>query len=474
MAQLITSIVVALIIMHVFLLGTAYLILLERKIASWAQDRIGPNRVGLGGLVRPVGNLAVGALLAPFWAVGLFRDVDPDRIWQSPGGQKAATFHCWGFGQPLADGIKFLMKEDYNPRAVDKTLFMLAPVLAVIPALIGWAVVPWGGDLVTPWGVVSLVVADINIGVVYILAIGSLAVYGLALGGWASNNKYTFLGGIRGTAQMLSYEIPMGICVLVVILLAGSASATDLVQSQVGYWFGVIPSWYILQQPLAAVLFFICLLAESNRAPFDLAEAEQELIGGFHTEYSSMKFALFFLGEYMHMLTAAAFFTILFLGGWHLPFVDYLLYGGAQAITGAGAGGGLMGFLTELGIPVFVVGLLGAIIKIKVFLAKMLLLVAIMMWIRWTVPRFRFDQLMRLAWRGMIPIAILILLVTGTMVFFHLANYMWLANLGMLAFILAIVPFVPEDTQVNRRVQLSGSRFSGLTPEPTPPSTQTP
>lgn len=406
--------------MHVFLLGTAYLILLERKIAAFAQDRVGPNRVGPYGLL-----------------------------------------------QPIADGVKFIMKEDYNPGQVDKALFVLAPALAVIPALLGWAVVPWGGELVIPGvGTVVLTVAEINVGVIYILAIGSLAVYGVALGGWASNNKYTFLGSIRGTAQMLSYEIPMGICVLVILLLAGTAAASGVVHAQVGYWFYAIPSWYVFQQPLAAILFFVCLLAESNRAPFDLAEAEQELIGGFHTEYSSMKFAMFFLGEYMHMLTAAAFFTILFLGGWHLPFIDYLLYGQAQTVSGAGAGGGLMGFLMELGVPALAVGLLGVVIKIKVFLGKMLLLVALMMWIRWTLPRFRFDQLMRLAWRGMIPIAILILLVTGTMVFFHLQGYMWLANIVMLGLILAIVPFVPEDTRVNRRIRLKGSRFSPPAKEP--------
>ncbi|QNN25413.1 NADH-quinone oxidoreductase subunit NuoH [Planctomycetales bacterium ZRK34] len=383
-------------IMHVLLIGgPAYGIYVERKIASWAQDRIGPNRVG------PIGLL-----------------------------------------QPIADGLKFFMKEDYNPGNVDRNLFLLAPVLAVIPAMLAWATIPWGGTWLSPWGELSLGVADINVGVIYILAIGSLSVYGITIGAWAANNKYTFFGGIRATAQMLSYEIPMGLCVLCVLLLAGSSRPMTIVQDQIGYWWGVIPAWNIFQQPIAAVLFFICILAESNRAPFDLAEAEQELIGGFHTEYSSMKFAMFFLGEYMHMATASAFLTLLFLGGWHLPFVDYLIWGGAEPAK---------------------VNLLGVLLNLGVFIAKVFTLVGLMMWVRWTVPRFRFDQLMRLAWRGLIPITLGLLLITGVMVYLDLTGYLWLGNAALLAIVMAVLPFIPKGADVNRKVGLRGSRFSPAT-----------
>ncbi len=413
--QLITSIIVILTIMHVLLIGgPAYGILLERKIASWAQDRIGPNRVG------PLGLL-----------------------------------------QPIADGLKFFMKEDYNPLHVDKTLFMLAPVFAVIPALIGWAVIPWGGVLdfsgftfpaeagplagfAVPAFKVNMAVANLNVGVIYMLAVASLSVYGITLGAWASNNKYAFIGGLRATSQMLSYEIPMGLCVLCVLLVAGTANAGEIVASQVGYWGGFIPKWNILQQPIAAILFFTCILAESNRAPFDLAEAEQELIGGFHTEYSSMKFALFFLGEYIAMLTGSAFFTLLFLGGWHLPFIDYAIYGGPQPVVSTG----------------LVMGIVGITLKLTVFCVKISALFAAMMWIRWTVPRFRFDQLMRLAWRGLIPISLALLLTTGIFVYRGQAHLLFLGNGIVLLLIILGAKFLPEDVNVNRRVPLEGSRFS--------------
>lgn len=393
--QLITSVVVLLVIMHVFLGATAYLILLERKICSWTQDRIGPNRVGPYGLL-----------------------------------------------QPIADGLKFIVKEDYNPSKVDYGLFMIAPVLAVIPAMISWAIVPWGGIWNSPVGAVNIALADLNIGVIYMLAVGSLGVYGIAIGSWASNNKYAFFGGLRATAQMLSYEIPMGLCVLCILLMAGTASASGIVEAQVGYYFGFIPKWFIFQQPLAAVIFFTCILAESNRLPFDLAECESELVGGFHTEYSSMKMALFFLGEYQHMIAASAFFAILFLGGWHLPFVDYLIYGTSQPVAGT---------------------LLGSLLKVGVFMGKVAALLTLMMWIRWTLPRFRFDQLMRLAWRGLIPITILLLLVTGMFVYYGWESRMWIGTGALVAFILFIQPFIPDAAFVNRRVPLAGSRFSPLT-----------
>jgi NADH-quinone oxidoreductase subunit H len=411
-AQTFVSIVTGLVIINLILGLTAYLIYIERKIASFAQDRIGPNRVG--------------------FTFGF--------------GNSSKKRHL-GLGQPLADGIKFLIKEDFNPRNVDRWLFLLAPALAVVPAMIGWAVIPWGGAIelagftlgplrILP-GQAVVTAADINVGVIYILAVGSLAVYGVILGAWASNNKFAFFGGLRGTAQMLSYEIPMGLCVLCILLTAGSARAMDIVTAQLDG--GTV--WFLVQQPLACVLFFTCILAECNRAPFDLPEAESELVGGYHTEYSSMKFALFFLGEYMHMITGAAFVCVLFLGGWHFPF--------ERALLGDGVG--------------------AAMVRTGVFLGKVVVILMVMMWIRWTLPRFRFDQLMRLAWRSMIPLSLGLLLMTGLWVHLGWDHLIWAGNILVFALGMAVAPLLPEGKPVNRRIALAGSRFSPLdqtTPDP--------
>lgn len=437
MDQFLTSWTTIFIIMHVFLLGVAYLILLERKIAAWTQDRVGPNRVGLGPLVRYVLNIVLFVALSPLLLLGI--RPDPDKFWQSGIGKKIADHGMWGLGQPLADGLKFVLKEDYNPGSVDRGLFIAAPVLAVIPALLAWAVIPWGGVWESPWGELHIVGADVNIGVVYILAITSLSVYGIAVGSWAANNKYTFFGGIRGVAQILSYEIPLALTVLAALLLPGTVAADVIIHNQVDYWFGVIPQWLIFQQPVVAILFFVCILAETNRLPFDLAEAEQELIGGFHTEYSSMKFALFFLGEYMAMITGCAFFALLFLGGWHLPWIDYILYGGPQAVA---------------------TGMLGVLLKVGVYMLKVLVLLSVMMWVRWSLPRFRFDQLMRLAWGGLIPISLAMLLTTGVFVYLDWTEYMWAGNIAVAAIVFIIAPLVPEPAPVNRRVGLRGSKYS--------------
>ena len=442
-AQLFVSLCVILVVVHAILGATAYLIFLERKVASWAQDRIGPNRNGFGMLV------AVDGLL--------------DRI--GLGWLYKKSFA--GLGQALADGIKLLLKEDYTPPHVDRVLFFLGPILVVIPALIGWAVIPWGGTwdfpgfwqldgggwLVEP-GRAVVAVAPINIGVVYLLAIGSIAVYGLVLGAYASNNKYAFLGGLRATAQMLSYEIPMGICVLIMIMFYQSTDAGFMSNSQASS-LGV-GTWGIFAHPLLAVIFFICILAEANRAPFDLAEAEQELVGGFHTEYSSMKWALFFLGEYMHMITGCAFFCVLFLGGWDiLPFVSEtpLVAGGDGALAGA------------LG------GLLLVLVKFGVFCGKVFFLLFVQMWVRWTLPRLRFDQLMKLAWRGMIPLMIVMMVVVGVMTFLG-HRYPWMTQWWAFAIVNVVVavlaavisPLLPSGPPVNRRVPLAGSRFSPLEP----------
>lgn len=436
-AQLFISLCVILVVVHAILGATAYLIFLERKVASWAQDRIGPNRVGFGMLAA---------------ADGLLDKVGLAWLYQKSFG---------GLGQALADGIKLLLKEDYTPPNVDRVLFFLGPILVVIPALIGWAVIPWGGtwdfpgltlwgtELVAP-GKAVVAVAPINIGVVYMLAIGSIAVYGLVLGAYASNNKFSFLGGLRATAQMLSYEIPMGICVLIMILFYKSTDAGFMANSQASS--AGIGTWGILAHPLLAVIFFVCILAEANRAPFDLAEAEQELVGGFHTEYSSMKWALFFLGEYMHMITGCAFFVVLFLGGWDLhpfPFFDLPLIAG-------GAGEGF--WSTTLG------GIVLVLLKFGVFSGKVAFLLFVQMWVRWTLPRLRFDQLMKLAWRGLIPLMIVMMVVIGIMTWQGLTQWWMFAIVNIAVAIAAalIGPMLPSGPPVNRRVPLAGSRFSPL------------
>ncbi len=439
-AQFFVSTIVILVVIHAMLGGTAYLIFLERKVAAWAQDRIGPNRTdfsfGQGDLIKQI-PLAGGFLS---WLL-----VGPKAL--------------FGLGQALADGVKLLLKEDYTPPFVDKSLFLMAPALAVIPALIGWAVIPWGGVVAFPGielfgtqlvesGVARVAVLPINLAVIYILAVGSLAVYGVVLAGYSSNNKYSFLGGLRATAQMLSYEIPMGVCVLLMILMYRSADAEVIVQAQTGELpVGFSTAWGIFIHPLLAVLFFICILAESNRAPFDLAEAEQELVGGFHTEYSSMKWAMFFLGEYMHMITGCAFFALLFLGGWDLPIPVVSLL--PEVATGW-------------------LGLLVVFIKFNVFAGKVVFLLFVMMWVRWTLPRFRFDQLMRLAWQGLIPLSLVMLLLVGFMVFMGVQGWVWYAVANVAVAIVAAVvgPLLPTGPKVNRKVPLAGSRFSPLEAEP--------
>jgi NADH-quinone oxidoreductase subunit H len=395
--QLLVNVGLIVAMVHVILGGCAYAIMLERKLSAWMQDRLGPNRVG------PLGLL-----------------------------------------QPIADGIKFMVKEDYNPKGVDKALFFLAPGFIVAPAIMGFVVIPWAGEIdltgLVQWlgiGVagasypVRLIGADINIGVVYLLATAALGVYGVSLGGWASNNKWSFLGGLRASAQMISYEIPMGLTLLCVVLAAGTFAPYEIVGQQLG------GQWNLVQQPLAAVIFYVCLLAEANRAPFDMAEAESELIGGYHTEYSSMKFALFFLGEYFHIITGSAFFTVLFLGGWSLnPF------------TGADlpiAGGPLL-----------------ALVQFAVVMGKIFLLVSLTMAIRWTLPRFRFDQLMRLSWEGLIPISLVLLLVASFFVYFGAVGYLWAGSLGVAAFVYLFKPILNPGVAANDRIRLIGSRFSPL------------
>ncbi len=311
----------------------AYTVYVERRVAAFMQDRLGPNRVGFEGLL-----------------------------------------------QPIADFGKLIFKEDVIPSFVRKTYFFLAPALTVMPSLIVIALIPFGSRL----GHTKCVVADIDIGLLVIFAVTSMAVYGITLAGWSSNSKYSFIGGIRSSAQFISYEVCLGLSTVGVIMLTGSLNLGKIVEWQGAHW----P--LIVYQPLAFLVFLVSSFAETNRSPFDFPEAEQELVGGYHTEYSAMKFALFFLGEYSNMAFSSALITTLFLGGWTLPHVPGFT---APATTIA------------LGIA-----------HIFVFLAKMFCCILFFIWVRWTVPRFRYDQLMRLGWNCMLPLAIVNLIVTGFIV----------------------------------------------------------
>lgn len=307
--------------------AVSYLIYVERKLAAFMQDRIGPNRVG-----------------------------------------------PWGLLQPIADGAKFILKEDVIPAYVDRALFLLAPCIAALTTMLAFAVVPFGPVDNAPSFHRFVIVPNVDIGIVFIFAIGSLAVYGIILGGWASNNKYSALGSLRASAQVISYEIPLGMSVLGIALLGGTLNLEKILMNQA---IGGIGSWYFWTQPLACLIFFVAALAESNRLPFDLVECEQELVGGFHTEYSSMKFALFFLAEYTHVITISFLTVILFFGGWHFP-------GIAEPGT---AGFGPM------------------LLKLGVLMSKVFAVIIVIMLLRWTIPRFRFDQLMGLAWKVLIPLS---------------------------------------------------------------------
>ncbi len=323
--NLLISVITIVAVMAVVLGLCAYQILLERKISAYVQDRIGPNRVGPFGLL-----------------------------------------------QPIADGLKFFFKEEIIPERVDKFLYLLAPSIAVGTALFALAVVPFGPTTTeTPPQSYQFVIAPrVDIGILFVFAVTSLAVYGIILGGWSANNKYSFLGALRSSAQLISYEIPLGMSVLGVVLLTRSLNLEDIIQYQVDH------GWNVLYQPLAFLIFLIGVFAECNRLPFDLPEAEQELVGGYHTEYSALKFAMFFLGEYTHMITTSLLLATLFFGGWNFP------------------------WLTDIG------GTWGVVIKFAVMMVKLGLCIVFYMMIRWTIPRFRFDQLMGLAWKVLIPLAL--------------------------------------------------------------------
>jgi NADH-quinone oxidoreductase subunit H len=274
-----------------------------------------------------------------------------------------------GLLQPIADGIKLMFKEDIVPRAADRTIYILAPAMALIPAFISFAVIPFGDRLQLFGQTIDMVITDVNIGLLYLFGVASLGVYGIVLGGWASNNKYALLGGLRSAAQMISYELSMGLSVVGVLMLSQSLSLVRIVGAQ-------SKAWFILLQPIGFLIFLICAIAETNRAPFDLPEAETELVAGFHVEYSSMKFAMYFMAEYANMITVAALATTLFLGGWRGPFLPPVVW----------------------------------------FLAKLYLVIFLFIWLRATLPRFRYDQLMQFGWKVLLPLALANIVITAAFV----------------------------------------------------------
>lgn len=332
---ILSSIGKILIIVHLLLIGVMAMIWSERRVSGWMQDRLGPNRVGFQGIL-----------------------------------------------QPVADGLKFLFKEDLIPNHVDKPLYVLAPAMLLVPALVTVAVVPFGSSITILGHEIPLQIADINIGILYILAITSLGVYGVVLGAWASNNKYSLLGGLRSSAQMISYELTLGLAIIGLLMLTSSLSLREIAKAQGAYpWH-----WNFLIHFPAFLAFTTAMFAETNRLPFDLAEAEQELVAGYHTEYSSMKFAMFFMAEYMNMIVGSAVVVTLFLGGWHF-------FG-----------------LETMGGPVW-----SGLISFGIFFVKTAIFLFVFIWVRWTLPRFRYDQLMNLGWKFLLPVALSSIVVTGAL-----------------------------------------------------------
>lgn len=336
-------------VVSLFLLAltvAAYSTWAERKVAAVMQDRIGPNRTGPFGLL-----------------------------------------------QPLADGGKFFFKEDFTPASAEKFLFIIGPSLVMFISLITGAVIPWGKSLNIGGQSFALQVADLDVGVLYLIGMVSIGVYGVMLGGWASNNKYSLIGAVRASSQMISYELAMGLALLAIIMMSGTLNLREIVDQQShGKIWGIIPevsgmNWNIFYQPVAFVIFLVTALAETNRAPFDLAECENELVNGYHTEYSSMKLGLYMFGEYVNMFISNALITCLFFGGFNYPGIDWVTTHWGENAAG--------------------------ILSIITFLSKVFFGIFLFMWIRWTLPRFRYDQLMHLGWKKFIPAALINLVITG-------------------------------------------------------------
>ena len=331
------KLILVIIIISLSLVIAMYTTYAERKVAAWLQDRRGPNRAG-----------------------------------------------PWGIFQPLADGGKLFFKEEIFPLVSSKFLFLLGPSMAMMTALLTSAVIPWGQPLHLFGRNVSLQIADINIGILYIFGVVSLGVYGIMIGGWASNNKFSLLAAVRGASQMISYELAMGLALIALLMLTGSLQMSVIVQNQVAH------GWYVIYQPLGFLIFFICALAECNRTPFDLPEAENELNFGYHQEYSSMKLGFYLFAEYINMFISSAVMATLFFGGYDIPFVNEANWGLSQNLLG--------------------------IIGFAVLMAKIFFFLFVFIWIRWTIPRFRYDQLMNLGWKGLIPLSLANMVITAIVI----------------------------------------------------------
>jgi NADH-quinone oxidoreductase subunit H len=336
---IIYKVVLVLVVFLISLLIAMYSTYAERKVAAFMQDRLGPNRAG------------------PF-----------------------------GILQPLADGVKMFMKEEIIPQVSNKFLFILGPSIAMFTACITGAVIPWGTSLHIAGHDFSLQVTDINIGILYVMAVTSIGVYGIMIGGWASNNKYSLLGALRASSQMISYEVAMGLAIIALIMTTGTLSLRDIAAQQTGW------HWNIVYQPLGFLIFLVCAFAETNRTPFDLPESDSELIGGYHTEYSSMKLGFYLFAEYINMFISSAIMSTLYFGGYNMPFIG------------------------RLGLPPNVATILGIVF----LFAKIFFFIFFFMWVRWTLPRFRFDQLMNLGWKILIPLSIFNVAITGFIILmFH-------------------------------------------------------
>ena len=338
METILLPLIKVVVVVGVLLLTVVFLVLVERRVSAFIQNRIGPNRTG-----------------------------------------------PWGLLQSIADVIKLLMKEDIVPRLANKRIHDLAPIISIGVAMSTFAVIPIGNTIDLFGTTIKLQIATVNVGILYILALTSLGVYGITLAGWSSNNKYSLLGGLRSSAQLISYELSMGLSVIGVILVCGTLQLDNIVEHQGIYLWGWLPAWNAILQPVAFITFVVAAFAETNRLPFDLPEAEPELVGGYHTEYTGLKFGLFFLAEYMNMITASAVIVTLFLGGWQVPGIELLhLSAGTQAV-----------------------------VQVLGFCAKVVLMLLFFIIIRWTLPRFRYDQLMDIGWKLMLPLTLANVVVTG-------------------------------------------------------------
>jgi len=389
-----TSLAKILVLLGIILGFVSYTVYAERKVCAFIQDRVGPNRVGI-----------------PLTLLGMKKDLP-----------------FFGLGQPIADALKLLLKENFIPKSVNKFYYYIAPKLTMVPPILVLAVLPFGSSL---FGV-PMVIANINVGVLYVFAVSSLGVYGIVLAGWSSNSKYPFLGGIRSTSQMISYELALGLSVIPVFLLCGTLNMSEIVLWQRENGWMVAPGWFKgltveqvlhLDFPAVAaafyagfswqrfwiwipmlisfVVFLIAMFAETNRMPFDLPEAEQELVGGYHTEYSGMGFALFFLGEYAAMIAGSGVIVTLFLGGWSLPFVP---------------DGSSLSFFELAFVPGWLAGLIWGLVNVGVFFGKVSVLLFVFIWVRWTLPRFRYDQLMKLGWYFFFELALINIFITALII----------------------------------------------------------